>query len=225
MLRVELPEARRRPALGRRPHAARRRSSTGEDVMHGDLRDPAVVDRLLDGVDVLIHLAGTSVERPLPEIIENNLVGLYAGLRRRTAPQVQAHRVRQLQPRVRHVFGRRQARPRRAVSARRLLRPVARCGARRWRACTGTSTASRASRVRIGSDDGQPPENLRQLSTWFGHRRPGPADRCAASRRRTSATSPSGASRTTRAATATSAEGDAIGYAPTQNAEDYAERS
>ena len=33
-----------------------------EDVMHGDLRDPAVADRLLEGVDILIHLAGTSVE-------------------------------------------------------------------------------------------------------------------------------------------------------------------
>ena len=57
----------------------------GEDVMHGDLRDPAIVDKLLDGVDVLIHMAGTSVERPLPEIIENNLRGLvevYEGARR-----------------------------------------------------------------------------------------------------------------------------------------------
>jgi uronate dehydrogenase len=57
----------------------------GEDVMHGDLRDPVVVDRLLEGVDVLIHMAGTSVERPLPEIIENNLRGLvevYEGARR-----------------------------------------------------------------------------------------------------------------------------------------------
>jgi len=57
----------------------------GEDVMHGDLRDPAVVDRLLQGVDALIHMAGTSVERPLPEIIENNLRGLvevYEGARR-----------------------------------------------------------------------------------------------------------------------------------------------
>ncbi|KDR38096.1 NAD-dependent epimerase/dehydratase family protein [Caballeronia glathei] len=56
-----------------------------EDVMHGDLRDPAVVDRLLTGVDVLIHMAGTSVERPLPEIIDNNLRGLvevYEGARR-----------------------------------------------------------------------------------------------------------------------------------------------
>ncbi len=57
----------------------------GEDVMHGDLRERAVVDQLLDGVDVLIHMAGTSVERPLPEIIENNLRGLvevYEGARR-----------------------------------------------------------------------------------------------------------------------------------------------
>src|SRR4051795_2119498 len=51
--------------------------SAAEEVMHGDLRDPAVVDRLLAGVDVLIHMAGTSVERPLPEISENNLRGLY----------------------------------------------------------------------------------------------------------------------------------------------------
>jgi uronate dehydrogenase len=49
----------------------------GEDVCFGDLRDPAVVDRVLEGVDVVIHLAGTSVERPLPEIIENNLKALY----------------------------------------------------------------------------------------------------------------------------------------------------
>ncbi|MGA7815195.1 NAD-dependent epimerase/dehydratase family protein [Caballeronia sp.] len=57
----------------------------GEDVMHGDLRDPAIVDRLMEGVDVLIHFAGTSVERPLPEIIDNNLRGLvevYEGARR-----------------------------------------------------------------------------------------------------------------------------------------------
>src|SRR3954467_12766937 len=59
--------------------------SDAEEVMHGDLRDPAVVDRLLQGVDILIHLAGTSVERPLPEIIENNLRALhevYEGARR-----------------------------------------------------------------------------------------------------------------------------------------------
>ena len=63
----------------------------GEDVMHGDLREPAVVDRLLQGVDLLIHLAGTSVERPLPEIIENNLralVEVYEGARRNRVRRV-----------------------------------------------------------------------------------------------------------------------------------------
>jgi uronate dehydrogenase len=62
-----------------------------EDVMHGDLRDPAIVDRLLNGVDVLIHFAGTSVERPLPEIIDNNLralVEVYEGARRQGVQRV-----------------------------------------------------------------------------------------------------------------------------------------
>ena len=49
-----------------------------EDVLNGDLRNAVVVDRLLEGADVLIHLAGTSVERPLPEVIDNNLIGLHA---------------------------------------------------------------------------------------------------------------------------------------------------
>lgn len=59
--------------------------SPEEETCHGDLREPAAVDRLLEGVDVLIHMAGTSVERPLPEIIENNLRALhelYEGARR-----------------------------------------------------------------------------------------------------------------------------------------------
>ena len=63
----------------------------GEDVMHGDLREPAVVDRLLADDDVLIHMAGTSVERPLPEIIENNLralVEVYEGARRHGVKRV-----------------------------------------------------------------------------------------------------------------------------------------
>ena len=49
-----------------------------EDVCFGDLRDPANVDRLLKGVDVLIHMAATSVERPLPEVVENNMIALHA---------------------------------------------------------------------------------------------------------------------------------------------------
>src|SRR5207302_3136887 len=64
ILRTELPKrgVDLRSAGGRSPLQP---LHEGEDIMHGDLRDPAVVDRLLNGVDVLIHLAGTSVERPL----------------------------------------------------------------------------------------------------------------------------------------------------------------
>lgn len=43
----------------------------------GDLRDAVVVDQLLVGMDVLIHMAGTSIEKPLNEIIDNNLQALY----------------------------------------------------------------------------------------------------------------------------------------------------
>jgi uronate dehydrogenase len=62
-----------------------------EDVCHGDLRDPAFVDRLLHGVDVLVHMAATSVERPLPEIIENNLRllhAVYEGARRHRVKRI-----------------------------------------------------------------------------------------------------------------------------------------
>ena len=56
-----------------------------ETVCHGDLRDPFIVDQTLSDIDVLIHLAGTSIEKLLPEIIENNLRALfevYEGARR-----------------------------------------------------------------------------------------------------------------------------------------------
>ena len=59
--------------------------SDAETICHGDLRDPAVVDQTLNNIEVLIHMAGTSVEKPLPEIIENNLRALfevYEGARR-----------------------------------------------------------------------------------------------------------------------------------------------
>lgn len=65
-----------------RPLAA---AGSSEERVEGDLRDAAVVDRVLAGIDVAVHLAGTSVERPLDEIIENNLRALaavYEGARR-----------------------------------------------------------------------------------------------------------------------------------------------
>ncbi len=139
----------------------------GEDIMHGDLRDPAVVDRLLDGVDVLIHMAGTSVERPLPEIIENNLRGLvevYEGARRHGTQRI-------LFASSNHAIGMYPVEDRLDLDC--AFRPDGFYGlskawgeslARLYWDKHGIETVN----VRIGSCLPKPTE-FRHLSTWFGH--------------------------------------------------------
>ncbi len=139
----------------------------GEDLMHGDLRDSAVVDRLLQGVDVLIHLAGTSVGRPLPEIIENNVRGLvevYEGARR--------HGVRRVVfASSNHAIGMYPVTERLGLDC--ALRPDGFYGlskvwgealARMYWDKHGIESVC----VRIGSCVERPTEP-RHLSTWFGH--------------------------------------------------------
>ena len=166
MLRVELQKrgVDLRSAGGRQPLEP---LHEGEDVMHGDLRDPAVVDRLLQGVDVLIHLAGTSVERPLLEIIENNLVGLhqiYEGARRNKVRRV-------VFASSNHAFGMYSVNDKLELDAP--FRPDGFYGLSKvWgEAMTrmywdkhGIEGIS----VRIGTAMGKPPAEFRQLSTWFG---------------------------------------------------------
>ena len=166
LLRIELPKrgVDLRSAGGQRALAP---LYDGEDVMHGDLRDAAVVDRLLQDVDVLIHLAGTSVERPLPEIIENNLVALYQvyeGARR--------HRVRRVVfASSNHAFGMHSVDDRLNVDAP--FRPDGFYGlskvwgeamARMYWDKHGIEGIS----LRIGSCE-KAPQNFRHLSTWLGH--------------------------------------------------------
>jgi uronate dehydrogenase len=194
----------------------------GEDVMHGDLRDPAVVDRLLEGVDVLIHMAGTSVERPLAEIIENNLVALhqvYEGARR--------HGVRRIVfASSNHAFGMHSAQSRLRLDAD--FRPDGFYGlskvwgeamARMYWDKHGIEGIS----LRIGTAMGRPPENARQLSTWMG------VDdlvqlvmRCIETRD-VGYAAVWGISANTRSYYDLG-EGNAIGYEPVQNAEDWADR-
>ncbi|MFM0340286.1 NAD-dependent epimerase/dehydratase family protein [Paraburkholderia fungorum] len=140
----------------------------GEDVMHGDLRDAAVVDRLLEGVDVLIHFAGTSVERPLPEIIENNLRGLvavYEGARRHGVKRI-------VFASSNHAIGMYPVTERLSLDCE--LRPDGFYGlskvwgealARMYWDKHGIESIC----VRIGSCLERPTEP-RHLSTWFGHR-------------------------------------------------------
>ena len=167
ILRVELQKkgVNLRSAGGRTPLTP---MHPGEDVMHGDLRDPAVVDRLLNGVDVLINLAGTSVERPLPEIIENNLVGLhqiYEGARRNKVKRV-------IFASSNHAFGMHSVKSKLKLDAE--FRPDGFYGlskvwgeamARMYWDKHGIEGIS----IRIGTAMGKPPENFRQLSTWFGN--------------------------------------------------------
>jgi uronate dehydrogenase len=135
--------------------------------MHGDLRDPAVVDQLMQGVDVLIHMAGTSVERPLPEIIENNLRGLvevYEGARR--------HGVRRIVfASSNHAIGMYPVEEKLSLDC--AFRPDGFYGlSKAW----GESLARmywdkhgiESVCIRIGSCLEKPTE-FRHLSTWFGH--------------------------------------------------------
>lgn len=219
ILRAELPRhgIDLRSAGGSKPLVPLR---DGEDVMHGDLRDPAVVDRLLQGVDVLVHMAGTSVERPLPEIIENNLVALvqvYEGARR--------HGVRRIVfASSNHAFGMYPVDARLKLDAP--VRPDGFYGLSKvWGEALARmywdKHAIEGIALRIGTAMGKPPENARQLSTWMGT--PDLVQlvmRCIEAKD-VGYAAVWGISNNTRAWYELS-EGNAIGYAPTQDAEDWA---
>jgi uronate dehydrogenase len=166
ILRAELPKRgiALRSAGGRTPLEP---LVPGENVMHGDLRDAAVVDRLLEGIDVLIHMAGTSVERPLPEIIENNLkalVEVYEGARRNKVRRI-------VFASSNHAFGMHSVRDKLRLDC--AFRPDGFYGlskvwgealARMYWDKHGIEGIS----LRIGTTMGKPPTEFRHLSTWLG---------------------------------------------------------
>ncbi|MGF6602127.1 uronate dehydrogenase [Paraburkholderia sp. GAS448] len=139
----------------------------GEDLMHGDLRERGVVDRLLEGVDVLIHFAGTSVERPLPEIIDNNLralVEVYEGARRHGVRRVvfaSSNHAIGMYPVTEHLSLDCELRPDGFYG---LSKVWGESLARMYWDKHGIETIC----VRIGSCIERPTEP-RHLSTWFGH--------------------------------------------------------
>lgn len=153
-----------RSASGTRPMLP---LSSQEDVLHGDLRDPAVVDRLLKGVQVLIHMAGTSVERPLPEIIENNLCGLfevYEGARRNGVKRV-------VFASSNHAFGMHSVGDKLSLDAP--FRPDGLYGLSKvWGEAMARmywdKHAVEGISLRIGTAIERPTE-FRHLSTWLGH--------------------------------------------------------
>ena len=62
-----------------------------EQFLLGDLRESAFVDRVLHGVDAVVHLAATSNEQAFGQILDNNhraLFELYEGARRQRLRRV-----------------------------------------------------------------------------------------------------------------------------------------
>ncbi|HSV80287.1 MAG TPA: NAD(P)-dependent oxidoreductase [Ramlibacter sp.] len=219
ILRVELPK--RGIALRSAGFAPLEPLHAEEDVVHGDLGEPAVVDRLLQGVDTLVHLAGTSLERALPEIVQNNLLALvqvYEGARR--------HGVRRIVfASSNHAFGMHPVDAKLRLDAE--FRPDCFYGlSKMW----GEGLARmywdkhgiEGVALRIGTTMGRPPETARQLSTWMGNE-----DLVQLVLRAIQAPDVGfapvwGISANTRAYYDLS-EGNAIGYRPTQDAEDWAD--
>ena len=218
MLRVELQKlgVDLRSAGGRTPLVPLR---DGEDVMHGDLRDPVIVDRLLQGVDVLIHLAGTSVEKPLPEIIENNLVALhqvYEGARRNKVKRI-------VFASSNHAFGMYSVKDKLAIDA--AFRPDGFYGlSKAW----GESMARmywdkhgiEGISLRIGSCE-KAPQSFRHLSTWLGYEDTVQLVMCCIDAPAVGYIAVWGISDNTRSYWAPNAA-EKIGYRPKQNAENHA---
>jgi uronate dehydrogenase len=49
----------------------------GEEIDRSELSDMAAVERMVEGIDGIVHLGGNSGEGPWPVILQSNIVGLY----------------------------------------------------------------------------------------------------------------------------------------------------
>lgn len=52
-------------------------AGAGEEIVLADLADAAAVDRMVQGVDAIVHLGGVSVEGPFLPILQANILGLH----------------------------------------------------------------------------------------------------------------------------------------------------
>lgn len=186
----------------------------------GDLTDPAFVDRFLTGSEVLVHMAATSNEQAFPEILDNNhraLYEIYQGARRHDLRRI-------VYASSNHAFGMhpvtdklRLDAPFRADCFYGLSKVWGESLARMYWEKHGIEGVA----LRIGTFMDCPPRNVRELSTWIGR-----DDLLQLALRAVEAPGVGfapvwGISANSRAYCDLS-EGNAIGYSPTQNAEDWA---
>ena len=192
-----------------------------DSYVAGDLRDRHTVDAVLKGTQALVHLAATSNEQAFAQILENNhhaLQEVYEGARRHGLRRV-------VYASSNHAFGLHPVTTKLRLDAP----PLADCfyglskiwgeslGRMYWEK-HGIETVA----LRIGTFMDCPPRNARELSTWIGRE-----DLLQLTLRALEAPAVGfaavwGISANTRAY-CDLAEGNAIGYVPPQNAEDYAD--
>ena len=115
-----------------------------ETAVAADLTDLAAVERAVAGVDAVVHLGAVPDEAPFEEIAGPNLHGAYHVFEACRRARRAARGLRQLEPRDRHVPGRRAARRRATRRARTGSTARRRCSARRSGGCTSTASGCRS---------------------------------------------------------------------------------
>jgi uronate dehydrogenase len=191
----------------------------GETWHRGDLREPAVVDALLQDIEVVVHLAATSNEQAFALVLENNhraLFELYEGARRCKVRRI-------VQASSNHAFGMHLVT--RKLRLNDAYRPDGFYGlskvwgealARMYWEKHGIEGVA----LRIGTFMGCPPRSPRELATWLGGEDLARLVTLAVEAEGVGFAPVWGVSNNTRAWVDLS-EGNALGYEPTQDAERY----
>lgn len=139
-----------------------------EEIVYCDLADAAAVDRLLEGVDAVVHMGGQSVEAPWDVIIASNIVGLinlYEAARKAGTKRIlfaSSNHVIGMHPRTRRLDHDSPARP---DSRYGLSKAFGEDLAALYAYKHGIISMC----IRIGSSFPEP-RNRRMLSTWMSYR-------------------------------------------------------
>jgi uronate dehydrogenase len=138
-----------------------------EEILLGSITDTAFMDRLLDGVNVVVHMAATSNEQAFPLVLDNNHKGLYElyeGARRHGLRRI-------LYASSNHAFGLHPVGQKLKLDAPfaadcfyGLSKVWGEALARMYWEKHGIETVA----LRIGTFMGVPPRNERELATWMG---------------------------------------------------------
>lgn len=140
----------------------------GEEVVQADIRKPDEVDRMMEGVDAIVHLGGHPVENTWENILQTNIAGVY-----NVFESARRHGVKRIIfASSNHAIG--FYRRDRAIDSSVPARPDSRYGlSKAFGEDLGSLYADKHNigvmAIRIGSCLKRPP-NERMLSTWISHK-------------------------------------------------------